>query len=215
MKRNKKKKAKDSEFTLNEPVKPIPGGRKRESIRVDPKEFPAIERRLRLNRLLLIHDPEEVEERIAQIEEKDLPVLRQIAQESILSGNEPTVRRNAIKVIGRFITPENLNLLTNLARFGEDPYVRGSALTSLAQSGIALALPVLKEGLAAHDPIEYRRAQLGLLHLGEKLGIKRINELQVRERRKKVLMRLKAIVHELKRKEIPPKMLKPHKTAED
>lgn len=205
--------ANQAEFKLNEPYKQLPSGMKRESVKVALKEYPEVERRLRLNRLLLMHDPDVAKENLAQIGQADLPVLRRIAQESVLSGNEPAIRRNAISVLGRFPTVENLNLLADLARYGEDPYVRGAALTALADTGIALALPLLKEGLAGRDSIDYRRAQQGLLRLGARLGSGRIKELLIRERRKVVRSRLNSVLDELAEKRPAPEMQRRRQTS--
>lgn len=208
--------AKDAYFELNEPSKEIPGGPQRESIMADLTDRPQIQRRLRLNRLLLIHDPEVAEESLAQIEEEDLPVLRRMAQESVLSGNEPILRRNAISVLSRYPTPENLNLLTELARFGGDPYVRGAAMTALANTRIIMALPLLKEGLAAQDPIEYRRAQQGLILMGSEFGTGRIRDLLKRERRKRIRNRITEVLEALAEPMREPEArVVPQVTAED
>jgi HEAT repeat protein len=191
--------ARDAEFKLNEPPKYVPGGAQRVSRRVTPTDYPNVQRRLRLNRLLLMHDPEVAEENLAQIEEEDLPVLRRMAQESILSGNTPVLRRNAIAALSRFPTVENLNLLTELAQYGEDSYVRGASLTALANTNLAMALPLLKEGLAGRDLVEYRRAQEGLLRLAAEFGTGSIEDLMVRERRKTVRRRLTVVLDELSR----------------
>ena len=88
--------AEDSGFKLNEPTKQILGGTRRESIRVPSSENPEVARRLRLNRLLLIHDPDIADENLEQIDEQDQPALRRIAQESVLSGNEPELANAVI-----------------------------------------------------------------------------------------------------------------------
>lgn len=211
-KRGEHQPAKGVEFILNEPVKPIPGGTRRESVEVDLKAYPQIQRRLRLNRLLLAHDPEVAEESLAELGEGDLPVLRRMAQETILSGNEPMLRRNAISALGRFPNPENLNLLAQLARYGEDLYVRGAALAALADTGISMVLPVLKEGLAARDPIEYQIAQQGLVRLGAVIGSGPIEELLVRERRGAVRSGVSAALNELAQ-EVPTRVRRERQTT--
>jgi hypothetical protein len=214
IKRQKLQRADTVKFKLNEPTKEIPGGPRRESVRVDMKRHPEIARRMRLNSLLLIHDPETVEESLAQIEPEDLPLLRRMATEGPLSRNEPTLRRKAIAVLGRFPTPDTLNLLTDLARYGDDAYVRGAALTALADTGVALAVPVITEGLTAKEPVEVRRAQEALRRVGVNLGAGRIREALVKERRIAVRTPAKAVLDGLEGKGRPTRRRR-RSTSED
>ena len=95
-KRNKRQRANKVEFKLNEPAKKIPGGSTRQSVKINITRHPEVARRMRLNRLLLIHDPEVAEKNLAQIKPADLPLLRRMATEGALGQNEPVLRRNAI-----------------------------------------------------------------------------------------------------------------------
>ncbi len=212
--RQKQQRANKAKFKLNEPSKKIPGDLMRKSVRVDLKRKPEIARRMRLNQLLLIHDPENVEKNLAQIEADDLPVLQRIATEGPLSGNEPILRRNAIAVLSQFPTPETLNILTDLARYGEDVYVRGAALTALADTGVALALPVITEGFTTKEPVEINRAKEALRRIGASLGGGRIREALVKERRETVRSHAKVVLNELEGKG-RPKRRRRRPTAED
>lgn len=212
--RQKPQRANKAKFKLNEPSKKISGGPTRESVRVDLKPKPEIARRMRLNQLLLIHDPEIVEKSLAQIEADDLPVLQRMATEGPLSGNEPILRRNAIAVLSRFPTPETLNILTDLARYGEDVYVRGSALTALADTGVALAIPVITEGFTMKEPVEINRAKEALRRIGASLGAGRIREALIKERREPVRSHAKVVLDELGGKG-RPKRRRRRSTAKD
>src|SRR5262245_34053186 len=142
------------DFRLNEPKPTIPGGTRRASVRIDRGRIPEIARRERLNRLLLAHDPEVAEKNRARITDRDLELLRRIAQEGALAGTPPALRRNAIAYLADRPTPENVNLLVDLARHGEDFYVRGAALAALGRTGLRAVAPILADGLVAQEPVE-------------------------------------------------------------
>ena len=162
--------ASDADIQSNEPEKEIPGGARRLSSFVGRQEFPDIARREELNGLLLAHDPESAEEAMIQITEEDSALLRQIALEGAITGVEPAIRRNAITHLGRFPNGDNLDVLIDLSRSGEDPYVRGTALRALGRTGLRLAIDVVAGSLDATDRIEAQQAGLALKDLHSALG---------------------------------------------
>ena len=118
----------------------IPGGAKRKSTRVPRSDLKLVARREELDALLLAHDPKDAENAIQQVTDADHVLLRQIAREGAITGVSPRLRQNAIAVLGRFPTHDNVNFLAELAQHGEDFYVRSwHALVSLGNSGSALA----------------------------------------------------------------------------
>jgi hypothetical protein len=176
----------DDGFKLNEPEPRIPGGRERKSVRVARDRVPDAERRERLNELLLAHDPEVVEEQRAKLTDDDVALLRQVAAEGALSGTPPALRQNAIAMLARWPTGENLDLLSHLARRGDDLYVRGAALVALGQTGLRLVAPTLGDGLTARDPIEVAVAERAVVALGRSLGEPGLHAAFEGERRKVV-----------------------------
>jgi HEAT repeat protein len=194
----------DDNFRLNEPKPRISGGRERKSVRVDRARLPEVARRERLNRLLLAHDPETAKENRAQLTEDDFELLRRIAQEGALAGTPPALRRNAIAFLAERPTPENLDVLEDLARRGEDPYVRGAALVALGQTGLRVMAPILAEGLTARDPIEAASAEHGVVALGRAVGESALRAAFHGERRKVVLERLDRALQRLAEAGKPP-----------
>jgi HEAT repeats len=178
------------DFRLNEPKPTIPGGPRRASVRVDRGQIPEVAQRERLNRLLLAHDPEVAEENRARITDRDLPLLRRIAQEGALSGTAPALRRNAIAYLADRPTPENVNLLVDLARHGEDFYVRGAALAALGRTGLRAVAPILADGLAAQEAVEAASAEHGVVALARTLGAPALRAALATERRRAVLDRV-------------------------
>jgi hypothetical protein len=178
------------DFRLNEPTPRIQGGARRRSVRVERGPIPEVARRERLNRLLLAHDPEAAERNRARITDDDVELLRRIAQEGALAGTPPALRRNAIAYLADRPTPENLNLLVDLARHGEDLYVRGAALAALGRTGLRAVAPIIVDGLAAREPVEAAAAEHGIVALGRALGASSLRAAVAGERRKAVLERL-------------------------
>jgi hypothetical protein len=189
------------EYKVNEPSPKIRGGPTRQSVRVPGPRPPAVARRERLNELLRSHDPETAQRWLARITPADHELLRQIAREGVATGISPSLRQNAITALGHHATPENLNLLTALAAQGEDVYVRSHALVALGRCGLALALPVLRDGLAAADPIEAASAERGLEALAGTLGAEILVTGFADERRKAVLARRETVSLRLKNRE--------------
>src|SRR5918999_1731976 len=140
---------------------------RRPSAPVDLRAFPGVRAREKLNRLLRAHDPETAKKAASAITADDLPILRQIAQDRAVGVGEPGVRKHAIALLGRFATPEDINVLADVARFDPDPGLRTEALISLGKSRVRLAEPVLREALKSRDPVESTAAAKALRMLTE------------------------------------------------
>ena len=183
----------EDDYRLNEPDPRVPGGRERKSIRIDRSRVPTVARRERLNRLLLAHDPEVAEKNRASLTEDDFELLRQIAREGALANTPPALRQNAIAFLADRPTVENLNVLEELARRGDDPYTRGAALVALGQTGFRIVAPILADGLNASDPIEVACAEHGVVSLGHSVGESELRAAFHGERRRAVLDRLDGV----------------------
>jgi len=187
-------KPRSEKFRLNEPKPKIPGGARRESVRVPRERVPEVAHRERLNRLLLAHDPEVAEKNRAKITDRDLELLRRIAQEGALAGTPPALRRNAIHYLADRPLPENVNVLVDLARHGEDLYIRGAALAALGRTGLRAVAPILANGLSAPEPVEAASAEHGMVALARAIGVAALRDALVSERRKAVLGRLERVL---------------------
>ena len=121
------------EIRNNEKPQPIPGGRKRPSLRANLRALPQVRRRQQLNRMLLtntcgIGEPEPLKFRPA-----DLGLLIQIAEERGTNTN-PLLRRQAIAALSQFREFEAVTALARLAQAEfEHPSVRISAQTALQE----------------------------------------------------------------------------------
>jgi HEAT repeat protein len=162
----------DGEPRRPEPVLDIPGGPSRRSRTGDRSRLPGIAARNRVETLLRTHDLAEAERAFDQLTDDDMPIVRLIAGESAALGAQPAVRYSAIAALGhRPGDADNLNLLTDLARFGEDFYVRAHAMLALGRTGTYAHLEPIMRGLEAEESFERTAAvrALGLLaaHGGE------------------------------------------------
>ena len=110
--------------------------------------FAGIRDRERLYGILLQHDPDGT---LPQFTARDMSILRQIATEGPLTNHVPEIRRRAIILLANSPTPENLELLGDLAIAGEDFYVRSYALLALGQTGLKLTAPLLCDALSATE----------------------------------------------------------------
>jgi hypothetical protein len=137
----------------------IRGGVSRPSTFVDRSDFPELAARERVLSVLRAHDVETREQELKCLEEADLAVIRAIAQEGAAANAEPTVRYSAIAALFRRSEAANLNLLTDLAEFGEDFYVRGHAVLALGAAGLHLALPTIASHLLAEERFEQAAAE--------------------------------------------------------
>jgi len=142
----------------------------RPSTFVSRDDLPGVRAREEINMLLTAHDPEVAKANLAQLTERHSPLLREIAREPATSAVNPSLRRNAITALGHLVSVDNLNLLTDLARRDDDELVRASALTSLANTGPQLAVPVLADATGSPHPVEAVAAQKSLAVLTARLG---------------------------------------------
>jgi hypothetical protein len=149
-----------------EPVLP-----KRSSTLVGRGSVPAaIKARADLERLLRVHDPELVEEARFRIKADQLPLVRRIALDPA-EGEGMVARKHAIALLASRGANEDLNLLSELARFDAEPAIRAEALTGLGRSGVAIAAGILVEAIASNDRVEATAASKALAVLAQKAGI--------------------------------------------
>jgi hypothetical protein len=149
-----------------EPVLP-----KRPSTLVERGSVPAaIKAREDLEQLLRVHDPELVEEARSRIKADQLPLVRRIALDPA-EGEGMVARKHAIALLASRGANEDLNLLSELARFDPEPVIRAEALTGLGRSGVAMAAGILVEAIASNDRVEATAASKALAVLAQKAGI--------------------------------------------
>jgi hypothetical protein len=191
-----KKRPSPDGFVLNEPRPRIPGGARRKSIIVSRSTLPGIRQRERVNALLLAHD---LEPPIPEPRRIFPPLLRQVAIEGAISNQIPARRYNAILRLARDLTAENLDLLEELARYGDDAYVRGHALVALGTTGLRLVGPVLRDGLAAADTLERDAAVRGLRALAARQSVGLLRQLAQDEARTEVGQRLREVIAAIER----------------
>ena len=146
----------------------------RPSTLLNRRILPGVQEREDLNRLLRVHDPEVAATNSAEITAKHAPLLRQIALEVPQAAGDPGARKQAIAWLGRFATPDDLNVLVKLGQFDADPAVRGAALVSLGASGAQLAAPILAAALASRDAVEAVAAAKALHSLADRIGADRV-----------------------------------------
>jgi HEAT repeat protein len=158
----------------NEPAITIKGGTLRTSKRIDRAAFPALAVRQRVLGALRAHDPDSRSRITPALTECDAAMIRIIAQEGAISNAEPTVRYNAIAALASSAHTENLNLLIDLAHFGEDFYVRGHALLALGASGMHLALPAISSHLSAADNFEKSAARRAVALIAAKTSLESV-----------------------------------------
>lgn len=142
----------------------------RPSTLVNRDDLPGVRAREELNVLLRAHDPEVAEANLARLTDEHSPLLRRIANEQDVTGRDPSLRRNAITALGRLISVENLNVLTELATRDDDALIRVSALTVLAHTGLLLAVPLLAVAQDSREPVEAAAARKGLAVLADRLS---------------------------------------------
>jgi HEAT repeat protein len=159
----------------NQPPIPVRGGATRPSVRVNKSALPALERRERVVAFLRAHDLDSRADALAELEEADFELIRVIAQEGSASNTEPGVRYSAISALAEHVPVANLNLLSDLATFGEDFYVRGHAVLALGASGLDMAVPLIARHLVAEERFEQLAARraIGLLARDESKDVVR------------------------------------------
>jgi HEAT repeat protein len=158
----------------NEPETRIKGGPIRTSIEVDRAAFPALVARRQVTAALRAHDPDSRAAANAALSDQAYGLVRVIAQEASFSNVEPTLRYNAIASLGARATAENLNLLVNIAHFGEDFYVRGHALLGLGAAGLEIALPAIAQHLGAREPFERTAARRAVSLIAARTSIESV-----------------------------------------
>jgi HEAT repeat protein len=163
-----------NETVRNEPEIKIKGGAIRTSKRIDRTELPALLARERVIKLLRDHCPDSQGSPLSALSDSELAEVRIIAQEGAVSNTEANVRYNAIAALAASGTPENLNVLANLAHFGEDFYVRGHALLALGATGMQIALPAIVGHLTATDKFEQSAARRAIALLAKKTSIESV-----------------------------------------
>ncbi len=150
------------------------GGQEEPAVRpstlVNRDDLPGVRAREEINVLLRAHDPDVAEANLARLTDKHSPLLRQIAREHGALSRDPSLRRNAITALGRIISVDNLNLLTELATSDDDERIRGDALTMLAGTGLRLAVPLLADTQDSRNPVESGAARKGLATLTDRIG---------------------------------------------
>jgi HEAT repeat protein len=158
----------------NEPAPPIPGGSRRASYRIDRTELPILAARERVLTALRAHDPDSRGQAAATWQESDFPLLRAIAQEGAISNGEPAIRYNAIAALPSSSAAADMNLLIDLAHFGEDFYVRGHALLALGSTGLTIALPALAAHLGAVDAFERSAAKQAIALIAQRTSVESV-----------------------------------------
>jgi HEAT repeat protein len=158
----------------NEPEIKIKGGAIRTSRRIERSEFPALEARERVVNVLRARDKNSPSCPGNALLESDAGLVRIIAQEGAISNAEPAVRYNAIAALASSAPVENLNLLIDLAQFGEDVYVRGHALLALGATGVQLALPAIAGHLIATDRFEQAAAARAVALIAQKTSVESV-----------------------------------------
>lgn len=149
----------------NQPPQAIRGGTSRSSILVNRAELPAVAIRERVVAVLLMHDLQAKNAALQQLDETDFEIIRVIAQEGAAANAEPALRYNAIAALAYGRSSKNLNLLADLAQFGEDFYVRGHALLALGTSGLHLAIGIIAAHLEAKERFEQIAANRAIASL--------------------------------------------------
>lgn len=189
-------------YRLNEPSPRIAGGARRRSTMVRDRAFAPIRERARLEQLLLQHDPDGKPPSIAS---RDLGLLRQMAIEGALTNQVPAIRRGAILLLAATPTPENLELLVELAMSGEDLYARSHALLALGSTGLKIAAPLLRDALRSPERQERQAAESGLRLLGARVGPEIFAALVENERDAAVRQALGRVVAALAGERKPPR----------
>jgi HEAT repeats len=154
---------KDKDFLA--PERRLP---ERPSQLVERKAFPRVVAREDLERRLRVHDT--YGEGEASFRSNEFDLLRQIALASNASEPDLWVRRNAISVLATQPTPENLEVLTLLARANPDVNVRAEAVLALGRTGVVAVAAVLADALGARDSLEGAAARRALQHLAAAAG---------------------------------------------
>jgi HEAT repeat protein len=209
----KRKQIKRDPYRLNEPIAPIVGGGRRSSVVVKSGAFASIRDRERLYGVLLQHDPEGPQPHLTA---RDMSVLRVIATEGPLTNQVPAIRRSAILLLATSPTPENLEVLAELAVTGEDFYVRSHALLALGHTGLKVTAHLLRDALSASESTERQAAEGGLRILAGRAGsgiLRILRETERDDSRRAVLDRILGGLNEQRPKRRAPRQTAARKRA--
>jgi HEAT repeat protein len=209
----KRKQIKRDPFRLNEPAARIAGGSRRSSVVEKGGAFARIRDRERLYGVLLQHDPDDHQPHLTA---RDMGVLRLIATEGPLANHVPAIRRNAILLLATSPTPENLEVLAELAVTGEDFYVRSHALLALGGTGLRVTAHLLRDALSASESTERQAAEAGLRLLARRVGpgiLRILRETERDDSRRAVLDRVLGGLNEQRPKRRPPRQTAARKRA--
>lgn len=173
----------------------IPGGPYRPSTIIDRQGLANVEIRERVTKKLQIHDFDSSEkDRSMNFSEEEYQVVRLIATEGVSSGNEPAIRYKAITALAARPSVENFNTISDLARFGEDFYIRGYAMMALGHTALYAHLPILLVGLKSEERFEGSAAARAIENIirrtsaaGVLAHVKAIGDREGEERFQKIL----------------------------
>jgi hypothetical protein len=142
---------------------------RRKSLSDSQERLTAAARRALLKRLLPKHGADRAAG-VPKLTDDELTLLRQLAREEADRDRSWALRCRAILQLAYYPTVENLNLLEELCRQGENAFVRSHALLALGNCGVRLAGAVLRAGLAADDLLEKTAAAKALDALARSAG---------------------------------------------
>jgi HEAT repeat protein len=180
---------------------------------VKGRAFARIRDRERLYNVLLQHDPDGPQPHLTA---RDMSVLRLIATEGPLANHVPAIRRSATLLLATSPTPENLEILAELAVTGEDFYVRSHALLALGGTGLKVTAHLLRDALSASESTERQAAEAGLRLLAGRAGPGILRMLRETERdgsRRAVLDRILGRLNEQRPKRRPQRQTAARKRA--
>jgi hypothetical protein len=161
-------------FNLNEPAVKLKNGDKRPSVTVSAKDFPMRAQRDRINSLLMMHDTHTPAR--DKMSANDVALLQQIAYEGTISNNIPALRYNAVLQLANFASVDTINTISHIANYGEDQYLRGSALLALGRTGLEVAIPTLATAMADENVLISNAATKGMLAVVRTLGMDRVDK---------------------------------------
>jgi HEAT repeat protein len=144
---------------------------RRESKTVDRRGFAAIDARERVAAKLRVHDVYEGEKLVTELSDDEYHIVRTIAEQPAFANGDPGLRYAAIQALARRLSAENLNLLEDLARFGEDFYVRSHALLALGHAGLYAHIATVAPALDAEERLERSAAARALLEIAARTSL--------------------------------------------
>ena len=184
----------------NEPPRELPGGSSRPSKRVDLERFGRILRRQELNVLFLRRSCGETDVAAPMLEESDLGLVVQMANENDPDGN-PVVRKHAVDALGRFRDVEATEALWRIfSSESEVEAVRGQAALALARSTPSVT-PALLHGYLQHaSPMIRQYVAIALERVGNELSLSALGDALEREEDSGVRVRSIAAMNSIARR---------------